>query len=126
MDLYILLTSTGYACFGGALIGYWHDIKGKKLPEFEVTLRPDQDVEPVQTKSNRRERLWFVFACTLLSGVIGLMIGLYYLGFMDIEELPNGYARAFISILAGFLTPKVLEYSDSLSISKLIDRFRDK
>ena len=68
------------------------------------------------------ERGAFVLACTLLSGFLGLLIGLYYLGFAQ-ESTPNIYGQVFISLLTGFLMPNILEYSESLSISKLVNRF---
>jgi hypothetical protein len=117
-----LVWSTFYSALGGILIGVSHDIKGKKLPTFEVENKSNKQEGMVQTKKNLQERGAYLGACTILSGVIGFMIGLYYLGFLSEENIPNIYQRIFIGISAGFLMPKILEYTESLSLSKLVKR----
>lgn len=119
---YFLIWSVFYSALGGILIGAWHDIKGINFTKFEMDSNSDKQKVMVQTKDNSRERGAFIGACSLLSGVIGLMIGLYFLGFLAEEDIPNIYQRMFIGISAGFLMPKILEYTDSLSISKLVKR----
>lgn len=126
MEIAILFNSAAFSAVGGLLLGLWHDIKGKKMPEFETTSDPEKEPKRVQTKANTHERTAFVFACMILSGALGAMIGLYYLGFMAQESIPNAYGRAFISLGAGFLMPKIFEYTDSLAISNLARRFFDK
>ena len=122
LEIALLINNTGASAVGGALIGIWHDIKGKRLPEFRTTDNPDNDQPRRQARDNISERGAFVMACTLLSGFLGLLIGLYYLGFAQ-ESTPNIYGQVFISLLTGFLMPNILEYSESLSISKLVNRF---
>ncbi|EIV1855637.1 hypothetical protein ACWOGY_004239 [Vibrio vulnificus] len=123
MEIAVLIESGAYAAVGGLLIGFWHDIKGKELPDFEEIQPGQTQPKRVQSRSNLSERGAFVLACAVLSGFVGTMIGLYYLGFMELESVPNRYARAFIALGSGFLMPKILEYTESLSISKLIKRF---
>jgi hypothetical protein len=103
-----LIWSAFYSTIGGILIGISHDIKGKTLPAFEVESKQNRQEGMVQTKRNTHERGFFIFACALLSGVIGFMIGLYFLGFMAKEDLPNIYQLIFIGISEGFLIPKIL------------------
>ncbi|MFY0670166.1 MAG: hypothetical protein JXQ95_19195 [Alteromonas stellipolaris] len=125
-EIIILVQSGGFAAIGGLMLGLWQDIKGKQLPAFETTESPATDKKAVQKKQNVRARAAFVFTCSVLSAVLGLMIALYYLGFMATESIPNAYGRAFISIGAGFLMPKILEHTESLSISKLTSRYFGK
>lgn len=125
MEIAIIAQSGLFAAVGGILIGLWHDIKDSKLPAYETTESSDAEKKKKkkQTRANLHERGAFVFACAILSGFIGAMIGLYYLGFMDDESLPNVYGRAFIAFGSGFLMPKIFEHTESLSISKLINKF---
>ncbi|HGS4592171.1 TPA: hypothetical protein ACMDWJ_003484 [Vibrio cholerae] len=122
LEIALLINNAGASAVGGALIGVWHDIKGKRLPEFRTVDNPENDPPRRQARSNISERGAFVMACTLLSSFVGLLIGLYYLGFAK-ESTPNIYGQIFIALLAGFLMPKLLEHSEKMSISKLISRF---
>lgn len=126
LEIAIIVDSGLLAAVGGILLGAWQDIKGKQLPKFETTGNPQNDVKPVQKKGNIHERGAFVIVCAILSGAVGTMIGLFYFGFMAEGAIPNAYGRAFISLGAGFLMPRLLEYTESLSISKLVKRFFDK
>jgi cytochrome c biogenesis protein ResB len=126
LEIAIIVDSGLLGSVGGILLGVWQDIKGKQLPKFETSDNPQDDVKPVQKKGNIHERGAFVIGCAILSGAVGAMIGLFYLGFMAEETIPNAYGRAFISLGAGFLMPRLLEHSESLSISNLVKRFFDK
>jgi hypothetical protein len=118
MEIAILINSSAFSFSAGLLIGFWHDIKDQKMPRISAA-----GGDKRQSKQNFYERMAFAFTCAILSGFVGAMIGLYYLGFMTDLTMPNAYGRAFISLGAGFLMPKIFEHTDSLSISKLIGKF---
>jgi hypothetical protein len=113
-DQSILASCAFFSIIGSFAHAFAADTDLKNIPKLEYTSKSDKNNDVIQTKFSYRQRMSWIIARIAIGFVVGLSVGLFYFGAMDISKVSVAHLL-LMSIIMGYITPQIIEFVEKKS-----------